>query len=402
MRWLKKEENLFNKLIKEGKDFRFISKKLNRSMSSVRQKAPLLGVRDNLPQKVIATPEKLNKLESSLASYLRKNKPSIMDLADKYDVSPKTIRNSIYNLKEKGYNLNISDEQIQLVKEGVKQEPLKINVKDFFGSYPKKIYQVTNKSKKLIHVPTTEFKFGAIADTHLGSKYERLDLLNLLYDIFKQENVKAVFHGGNYVDGEFRFNKYETKTHGFDEMIDYFIKNYPEREGITTYFVDGDDHEGWWTQQTGLETGRVIEERAKQVGRNDLKYVGYQEADFILQAQKGRSLLKLMHGGGGTAYADSYSTQKLAESFQEGEKPHILLVGHYHKNVYHTPRGIHTVQVGCLQDQTRFMRKKKLRACLGGYLIKINQAPTGEINRFKPEWIQGWSSQFYKSKITSK
>ena len=252
----------------------------------------------------------------------------------------------------------------------------------------------------VVEIPTDKFfgeriRFGAIADTHLGSKYERLDALNNFYDILLKEGIKVVYHGGNYVDGEFYYNKYEVYIHGFDDMIKNFLKKYPKREGIETYFITGDDHSGWWMQREGIDPGKIIQERQTEFDRNDLHYLGYQEADIILKAKNGQVVMKLMHAGGGTAYADSYSTQRMVEAFQEGEKPAVLLVGHYHKAVYHFPRGVHVLQLGTFQDQTRFMRKNKIKAHVGGWIVELNQGPTGEINRFKPEFINYYDRGFY-------
>ncbi|MCH7534170.1 MAG: metallophosphoesterase family protein [Bacteroidetes bacterium] len=378
VKYTKDETDRLRKFIEDGLGPKEISNMMpNRSYYSIKSK--LSGL--NLKVQPILKEEKLNALEDSLLGAIKKVNIDVLTLADQFDVGPKTIRDTLYSLHNKGYNIQVKEGEVptvELYKELTPPKPLVIPVKDFFGG---------------------EIKFGAISDTHLGSKYERMDVLNALYDIFEKEGIKKVFHGGNFVDGEFYFNKYETYTKGFDDMIDNFIKKYPQRKGLETHFIAGDDHEGWWMQREGLDAGRITEERARQEGRDDLIYLGYQERDLILKAPKGEAIMRIMHAGGGTAYADSYSTQKIVESFQEGEKPHILLVGHYHKQVYHTPRGIHVLQLGTTQDQTRFMRKRKLRAHLGGYIVRINQAPTGEINRFQPEWFQFWGKDFYKNKV---
>ena len=92
--------------------------------------------------------------------------------------------------------------------------------------------------------PITTVVFGAIGDTHLCSNYSRLDILESLYDIFHSLGVNTVYHTGNYVDGEAPFNTNEIHAHGIDGQARYFVENYPQRPGITTYYVDGDDHEG--------------------------------------------------------------------------------------------------------------------------------------------------------------
>jgi len=381
-KYTKEDEEKLGKLNQEGLSPKEILEYFpGRSYSAIRSKL----VNMKLKVKETDTGEETTPFEKKLIKFLEsKSQITVLDLANRFDIGPNTIKKTLDNLYDRGYNLKVrdgEDQYIELRKESTPEPPLKISIKDFFNK---------------------EIKFGAIADTHLGSKYERMDILNILYDIFQKENINVVLHGGNYVDGEFYFNKYETYTKGFDEMIDNFIEKYPQREGIKTHFISGDDHEGWWMQREGLDAGRVVVERAKEAGREDLVYLGYQERDLVLKNKKGSALLRIMHAGGGTAYADSYSTQKMVESFAEGEKPHILLVGHYHKSIYHTPRGIHVIQLGTTQDQTKFMRKKKLRAHMGGWIVTLNQAETGEINRFQPEWIHFWNKEFYRLKEEGK
>jgi len=388
--WTKNEVETLKKLSAQGMSIKEMTSLLSRSYNAIATKISLLELN------FVDTPTELNNLDEGILKVTKQKKTSLLDLSNTFNVGP---NKSVNSLHERGYVINIKDDAVS-VGHHDDNPVIKIDTRTFFGGRPEKAY-ILRDNKRAETIKGLNYKFGAISDTHLGSKYERLDVLNALYDIFEKEGIKIVLHGGNYVDGEFRFNKFETKTHGFDEMIDYFLKNYPKRKGIKTLFISGDDHEGWWTQQTGIDPGRVLVERQKEYGRNDLVYLGYQEANIELKSAKGKALLKILHGGMGTSYADSYRTQKMVESFSEGEKPHILLVGHYHKAIYHTPRGVHTLLLGTTQGQTRFMRKKELKAYLGGWIVEINQAPSGEINRFKPEWIQFWDKKFYKEKITS-
>jgi hypothetical protein len=52
-------------------------------------------------------------------------------------------------------------------------------------------------------------KIGAFGDTHLYSKYARLDVLNCLYDVYEKERITAVYHTGNMMDGQCRFNQFD-------------------------------------------------------------------------------------------------------------------------------------------------------------------------------------------------
>lgn len=398
----REEENKIKELHAQGLSPKQISESFpNRTYSALSKKIQAMGLKmisslREMPE--ISGENGVSERQEGIVKLLKKRRFSVIELADSFNVGPRTIREDISYLQSNGYVVDVEDDSVMLQpKESTLHE---IDVSKFFGGKPEKVYLLRDGKK--LEIDGFNYKFGAIADTHMGSKYERLDVLNTLYDIFEKEGVKVVLHGGNYVDGEFRFNKHETITHGFDEMIDYFLKNYPKRKGIKTLFISGDDHEGWWTQDKGIDPGKVIEERQKRYGRDDLVYLGYQEANLELRSKNGSALLKILHGGKGTSYADSYRTQKMVEALQEGEKPHILLVGHYHKALYHTPRGVHSILLGCTQDQTRFMRKNEIKAYVGGWLIEINQADTGEINRFKPEWIQFWDKKFYEEQLTHK
>lgn len=173
---------------------------------------------------------------------------------------------------------------------------------------------------------------GFVTDNHLGNRHSRLDVLNAAYDFYEREGVTTVLNAGNWVDGEARFNRHElVVAPGMDPQLDYAIERYPQRKGITTHYITGDDHEGWWIQRECVNVGEYFQMRAEKAGRTDLRYMGHVEADIRLKCGKGSAVGRIMHPGGGSAYALSYAPQKLVESFQGGEKPSLLWIGHYHK-----------------------------------------------------------------------
>jgi len=245
--------------------------------------------------------------------------------------------------------------------------------------------------------PGVQQVYGVTGDNHLCSKYERLDVLNAAYDEFARSGVRHVFNTGNWIDGEARFNKTELLTPpGMDHQLDYMIRNYPARAGITTHYVAGDDHEGWYAQREGIEIGRYLESRAHAAGRKDLHYLGYAEADVMLKCGTGASVCRVVHPGGGSAYALSYTVQKLVESYQGGEKPHVLLAGHYHKAEYCYAREVHCLQTACTTDQSLFMRKKKLAAHVGFWKIWITQDTRGVITSFGQQFFPYYDRGFYE------
>lgn len=308
-------------------------------------------------------------------------KITLAKLCDAVDSSPAQVKRAISSLTNQGTNILLDGEGFRLstqVPIGAKHDApvIKHSMKDYSSS-------------------GTWRKFGALGDSHFGSLHERLDVTEALYDIYEREGVTEVFHTGNWIEGEARFNYNDIHIFGLDDQIDYALKVWPQRKGITTYFVAGDDHEGWYQQRTRIIIGKHLVHKAREIGRNDLVYLGYMEGHVELASTKGSAHMLVMHPGGGSAYAESYAAQKIAEAFQEGEKPDIALLGHYHKMNYGIYRGIHCLQTGCGQDQSTFMRKRKIKAAVGGCLVEMHQAPEGHVNRFKPEFFTFFDRGFY-------
>ena len=275
----------------------------------------------------------------------------------------------------------VEDNRIVLGKTIVPPEPITI---------PMKIYQ------------NGWIRFGVISDTHLGSKYERLDVLNNAYNIFALEKVTTVFHAGNIIDGYGRFNQFDVFNIGTEAQLNYCIKVYPQREGITTHFITADDHEGWIVQREHINIGELLELKARKAGRLDLHHLGYLESDVLFDIGSKPTRIRIFHPGGGCAYALSYKPQKIIESIQGGEKPDLLLVGHYHKLGYFTWRNVDVLLAGCTEDQTTFMRKKHIAAHIGFYIVTAHIAPDGSINRLIPEKISYYDRNYYTSKSWTK
>jgi len=383
-KWTEQEIATVKSGVDTGKSYAQIGRELGKESENVRYIARSRGFK-NLRENVQATRTKAPLTEKLLA-YLKRtnregNKFSMTELADVLNVAPKHIQKAIENLRKQNINIEVEKEEIELSKTiPIETEPLQIDSKKFFGSNGKVI------------------KFGAIADTHLGSKYARLDVLNALYDIYENEGIEKVFLCGNHIDGECRFNKYDLIARGVEGQNKYFVENLPQRKGITTQFITGDDHEGWYIQREHINVGQHAEDMAKRMGRDDIQYIGHMERDLELKGSKTSQIIRLIHGGGGSSYADSYSSQKYAESLQSGEKPRVVLIGHFHKFNFDYPREIFMVQVGCVEDQTPFMRKKKILAHVGGTIITLHLSEDGIINRCNVEFIPFYNKKFYEYK----
>lgn len=241
-----------------------------------------------------------------------------------------------------------------------------------------------------------KFIFGAMGDLHAASKYTRWEVRKDLMQRAENAGATCIFDTGNWIDGEKHFNRYDLEVVGLDQQLKLLAKNYP-KVNIPTYAVTGDDHEGWYAQSEGIDVGRYCQSVMRDAGHQWFD-LGYMEADIVLQnANSGIvSILRIAHPGAGSAYATSYRPQKIIESYEGGEKPAVVLFGHYHKLDCNNIRNVWSVQTGTSQDQTPFMRKKSIEAHVGGAIIEMEQDPkSGAIIGFKPDLRRYFNKAYY-------
>lgn len=292
------------------------------------------------------------ELIEKFKQYLQhKKKPYINQICVDLELQEYEVYGLVEMLKNEGYLYDIIDGKI------VKVKPIKEN----------EIYQIPNNLEHL--------KLLLISDTHLASKFDRLDILNYLYDEADKKGVNYVLHSGDLTEGLSGRPQqlYELKETSYTGQRDYVIDKYPKTD-IPTYVIAG-NHDQWWIKQCGADICRDISNN-----REDLIYLGSDCEDLKI----GKLRIRLYHGTGGGAYAKSYKLQKYLDSVPMEERPHILQTGHIHQAFYMKQGNTHCFQTSCLQDQTPYERSKGLsndKSCWWvdvymdnkGNPVKINQ-----------------------------
>ena len=226
-------------------------------------------------------------------------------------------------LKRQGFFFDIIDGKI------VKIKPIREN----------DIYVVPSNLEHL--------KLLLISDTHLASKYDRLDILRYLYDEASRRGVHYVLHSGDLTEGLSGRPQqlYDLKEISYTGQRDYVISNYPKSD-IPTYIIAG-NHDLWWIRECGSDIVKDICDN-----RSDLHYLGSDCEDLKI----GKLRVRLYHGKGGGSYAKSYKLQKYLDAIPLEERPHILQTGHTHQAFYMKQDNTHCFQTSCLQDLTPFER----------------------------------------------
>ena len=301
----------------------------------------------------------------------RADRITLRELADQMDMAPRKVEALVEAMAAEGH-------RIQITPEG---EVLRQRQPD--GLVPR--YEHTFKGKV--------YRFGLISDTHFASKYADLDGVHQAYEMFRAEGIENVYHAGNIAEGQDSYPgqaNYLTRI-GAHEQAEEVAERLPKIKGIRSHFIGSSTcHEGAYFKRDGLEFGILV---SKTCGRADLHYLGLDSADIVLRGERGHATMRLMHPGGGMSYALSYRPQKLVESISGGEKPNILVIGHFHKFGYFDVRNVHTYLAGCLQFQTPFMLKHAIEAHRGFWIVEATIEADGSVTRLKDEKFR-----FYRGK----
>jgi len=360
-------------------DYDRAARALHMNATTIRGYAKDYGLNNDMPGPRTGTVHNDNgtPLSVRVRQYLAHHRCTVTELADVFEVPPKAIHGAIAELTEQAVALDEED-GVYCVAKDIRRND-----------------EPVHESLETLGARQGRFLVGATADWHVGSKYARKDVIDGLYAWYKAEGATSVYVAGNWIDGEARFNMFDLDVHGMTAQVQRFLEWCPKVEGITTKVLSGDDHEGWYVQREGVNIGQLLEMEAQRAGREDIKDIGYMERDIELVPTQ---VLRIIHAGGGSTYATSYTAQKYVESLQGGQKPRIVVMGHYHKLSFEYPREVYVLQPGCAQDQTPFERKNKIQAHVGGCILDIRVNDDGIIDEVGCRFKTWFDRKFYEYK----
>ena len=295
----------------------------------------------------------MEELLEKMKKYLTmKKKPYVSKVAQDLELQEYEVYGLVELLKRQGYLFDILDGKI------VKIKPIKEN----------DVYKIPNNLDHL--------KLLMISDTHLGSKYDRLDILRYLYDKAEDNNINYILHSGDLTEGLSGRPQqmYELKEASYTGQRDYVIDKYPKSD-IPTYLIAG-NHDLWWVRECGADICRDIANH-----REDLHYLGSDCEDLKI----GKLKIRMYHGTGGGAYAKSYKLQKYLDSIDISERPHILQTGHIHQAFFMKQGKTHCFQTSCLQDLTPYERSKGLSNDKSVWWVDVYMDNNGNVHSITQE-----------------
>lgn len=312
-------------------------------------------------------------LTKELKEYLRKER-SLSDIEKTFDLSSYEVGYVISVLKKNGYDIveNKHNDDISFINFGER------NI-DGDNEYV---------------IKTNERKILLLSDTRFGSKYAQLSLTNDAYLKAHNEGIKIAFHMGDITEGlysvksKFRNSLFLTTT---EEQARYVIDNYPYIEGMTTYFITGDQD---YTHVTtnGIDIGRLISSN-----RDDMIYVGYGACRILIEKAK----ILMYHSLLERVYTQSYRQQQFIQGMRSEDKIDVILNGQNLVLDELNMRGIEEVSVGSLVSTTPRIAKRNYQHSVGTVNLELNLDDKGRFINAVPEfnpYYQTIKNDFCKTK----
>ena len=290
-----------------------------------------------------------------------KNNMSVEEFKSKFNINDIELQGIIELCTIYGKNIRIElDADNNRI---FKKKTIKINAPD----------KTERDSNELIHT-----EIGVISDTHFGNIHQQLHLVNEFYEEAYNRGINIILHCGDMTDGNYLNRPEQPRQqflHGFDEQAGYIVDMYPEVEGIETKFILG-SHDETHYKNDAATIGYWIPKC-----RKDMTYLGQDYANIEMNNVR----ITMDHPGGGSSKSLSYNPQKRIEILESGFKPHILLIGHYHKNYEFVYRNVRGIETPSFCDKTQFQQKQGLLNSVGGYFLDIYSDKKGNIQYFEAE-----------------
>ena len=176
---------------------------------------------------------------------------TINEISDILKLSHKQIYTRLKNLKIHGFEFN----RKYYYDGNIKYQKI-FNPKDNDNT----ISLITSNTEQ-------EITIMLISDIHLGSTFERLDLLYKIYDYCIKKNIHIIINAGDLVDGITIGN--DKKIHTYEDQINYLIKKYPFDKNIINFVCLG-NHDFDSLQNSGQDIHNILNNF-----RHDLVSLGY-------------------------------------------------------------------------------------------------------------------------------
>jgi predicted phosphodiesterase len=299
-------------------------------------------------------------LIEKLVQLTKRGPMEFQDMCDKLDLSPSKTRGLIVQAREMGIKVHVEHDHVGIKLPGPEERVRTIGIAPVVGERQ---------------------KIAVISDTHLGSKYCLRDQLRDFVHHAYDQGVREILHPGDVLDGMYRHGIYEVSHVGLDEQARDLYETLPRLKGLNYRAITG-NHDFTFTESSGVDVGVYLENYFKKHGREDLHFYGNRGAFLRVKG----AVVHLWHPRSGVSYARSYAIQKHIEKYASGEKPNILLCGHWHVYCHVYERGVHGLACPTFQGGgSAFSKSLGGAPAIGGLMLSWELTEHGTVRNFAVE-----------------
>jgi predicted phosphodiesterase len=258
----------------------------------------------------------MNELDEKLLELLKTGSATVKDMKDATHLNRYELSKRLTELKEYGYVIN------------------KLYAEE--GFYFSLDNEITNSKTKEIII-NNQFRFIAISDCHFGAVFERLDLIENIYNYAITNGINNIFNAGDLIQGYNEEHSFNNRIYSVSEQLDYVIKKYPYDNRIYNYILLG-NHDFNSIKYHGFDISKQLENK-----RIDFTIIGYL-CGFI---KTNKDYICLHHPN--TYDSSQYDKDINIITNQEKIKPILILRGHTHESgLYYNKNDILTLNIPCL------------------------------------------------------
>lgn len=300
-----------------------------------------------------------------LVGLARTGKRTLEDLCDAMDESPKKVRALVEVARTAGYRI--------------------ATVGDRFGLEPT---ATSRQERQVVLPPGKEHTLLVASDIHVGSQFFLKDQFQDHIQRGYDAGARTCLVPGDILDGCYEHSRWEESQHGFEDQANECAKVFPRLPGLRYVGITG-NHDQTFEHRSGLSVVHRLPGVFRENGREDFELIGAR-GGFVRLTAKGEArglLVEMWHPLKGPAYALSYKMQKHIEGYQVGQKPDVLLTGHWHQSCYFTQRGVHAMSCGTFHGgQSSFGKALGGAPAIGSWIIRYGMTKEGTVRDFTPTW----------------
>ena len=297
----------------------------------------------------------------ALLAAIRKVPIPFIDLCDKLNAPPSAVRELIAECHSRNILVHVENNHV-----------------GFRAPDPEQRVQVVG----IAPVVGERQKVGVLSDTHLGSKYCLREQLKEFVAYAYSQGVREILHAGDVLDGCYRHGIWEVSHSGLDAQAEDLFDTLPRMPGLNYRCITG-NHDFTFTEGSGVDVGQYLSSVFRSRGRTDVHFYGDRGA-FL---KVGGAVFHLWHPKSGVAYARSYALQKQVEKYASGEKPNVLLAGHWHVYCHIFERGVHALACPTFQGGgSAFAKSLGGAPAIGGMILSWDLTEHATLRSFIHEY----------------